>query len=144
MSQLGRLERVLDDATAVARPLLKAGPVLLVASFFEDGLRMIYSYTEQMSFLSERIGSVPTFLWIVLSVVVQLGGASCLLLVLRRGMPITVKHNARAFRLGIKEISYALLAFTVVQPFVYGHAQAYDVNFVCRALTLAGGFFLLI
>ena len=62
---------------------------------------------------------------LLLSCAVQAGGAACIL-----------------GRTRVKAGAYALLGFTAAQPFIYGtHA---DMDFMTRALTLSGGFLLLL
>jgi len=67
---------------------------------------------------------------LLLSAAVQLGGSA---LILR---PNTIKPTR------VKPASYLLLTFVALQPFMYG--QATDADFMCRSITLAGGFLLLI
>jgi len=43
---------------------------------------------------------------------------------------------------GCRPASYLLLIFVALQPFMYG--QATDADFMCRSITLSGGFLLLI
>merc|ERR1719484_209384 len=76
------------------------------------------------------MGSISGTLALLLSAAVQLGGSA---LVLR---PRHIKPNR------IKPASYLLLGFVALQPFMYG--QATDIDFMCRSITLAGGFLLLI
>jgi len=76
------------------------------------------------------MGSTLAALVLLLSAAAQLGGAS---LIVR---PRTIKPSR------VKLASYLLLAFTALQPFMYG--QATDADFMCRSITLAGGFLLLI
>lgn len=67
---------------------------------------------------------------LLLSAACQLGGSA---LVLR---PSAIKPSR------VKPASYLLLGFVAVQPFMYG--QVTDADFMCRSITLAGGFLLLI
>lgn len=82
--------------------------------------------------MTGRMGFGPfigTFI-LLCSAAVQLGGSA---LIVR---PATFRPSR------VKPASYALLGFTVLQPFMYG--QATDLDFMCRSITLAGGFLLLI
>jgi len=109
-----------------------AGPFLLCLTFIEDGLRIFLRWGEQYHYMTGRMGFGPfigTFI-LLCSAAVQLGGSA---LIVR---PATFRPSR------VKPASYALLGFTVLQPFMYG--QATDLDFMCRSITLAGGFLLLI
>jgi uncharacterized membrane protein YphA (DoxX/SURF4 family) len=114
------------------RFLSTAGPTLLVLTFVEDGLRIFLRWGEQHQYMTRRMGmgSWTGTLMLLLSAAVQLGGSA---LILR---PNTIKPTR------VKPASYLLLTFVALQPFMYG--QATDADFMCRSITLAGGFLLLI
>jgi uncharacterized membrane protein YphA (DoxX/SURF4 family) len=109
-----------------------AGPLLLCLTYIEDGLRVFLRWSEQYAHISFRMGfgSVSGVFILLCSASVQLGGSW---LIVR---PAVFRPSR------VKPASYALLCFTVLQPFVYG--QAKDVDFVCRSITLIGGFLILI
>lgn len=112
--------------------LSSAGPVLLVLTFAEDGLRIFLRWGEQYHYMISRMG-MGWFLAsavLLVSAAVQLVGAA---LVAR---PRSIKPSR------VKPACYMLLGFTTLQPFMYG--QATDADFMCRSITLAGGFLLLI
>ena len=133
-----------------------------MVTFIEDGLRIVLRWSEQMHYMTQVMGMCaprensarpprkfrarrpsPLILtaaaraasshrsWflgvllLIFSAVVQLGAAS---LVMR---PEHIKPSR------VKPGCYALLGFVALQPFMYG--QARDVDFMCRARTLAGG-----
>lgn len=155
MLRVAPLERIVDEYTQGDRRkefFARAGPVLLVATFLEDGARMILKHDEQFRFLSSEgylplptfLSKIIAFLWIGISIAVQLGGGALLLHGALLQRPATFSFGGRPMRLGVKEAAYALLAFVLVQPFVYGHFSRFEVGFVCRAVTLTGGFILLI
>jgi uncharacterized membrane protein YphA (DoxX/SURF4 family) len=108
------------------------GPFLLVVTFIEDSLRILFRWSEQKSYLTSRMGMNGFFavLSLLISVVVQVCGT---------GMILRPEHFKPRL---IKQGSYTLLGFVMVQPFLYG--QATDLDFMCRSVTLAGGFLLLI
>lgn len=108
------------------------GPFLLTLTFFEDGLRIFLRWGEQYHYMTGRMGFGPVLgsTILVSSAAVQIVGST---LVVR---PATIRPNR------VKPASYALLSFTALQPFMYG--QATDLDFMCRSITLAGGFLLLI
>jgi len=128
-----RLEAMADAyfCKKARRQLLeRVGPAALVITFVEDAFRVVMRYDEQRDFLTEQRGFYvwAAYMVLFLSFSTQLAGATC---VLGRFDPSRVKLG-----------SYLLLSFTAVQPFVYGtHA---DMDFMTRALTLSGGFLLLI
>jgi len=106
--------------------------VLLVLTFAEDGLRIFLRWGEQYHYMMSRMG-MGWFLAssvLLMSAAVQLVGAA---LVAR---PRSIKPSR------VKPACYMLLGFTALQPFMYG--QATDADFMCRSITLAGGFLLLI
>jgi len=114
------------------RFLQATGPFLLVLTFIEDGMRIFLRWSEQYHYMTGRMGfgsAVGTTI-LLFSAAVQLGGSA---LVIR---PSSFRPSR------IKEASYALLGFVALQPFMYG--QATDLDFMCRSITLAGGFLLLI
>ena len=127
-----RLENSGLTKRARKRFLSTAGPTLLVLTFIEDGLRVFLRWGEQYSYMTDRMGfrSSLAIVMLLTSAVVQLGGSA---LVLR---PSTFQPSR------VKPAAYTLLGFTAVQPFIYG--QATDLDFMCRSVTLAGGFLLLI
>ena len=112
--------------------LSSAGPGFLVLTFIEDGLRIFLRWGEQHHYMTKRMGMGGFFAGFILllSAAVQLGGAA---LILR---PDTFRPSR------VKSASYMLLGFVALQPFMYG--QATDADFMCRSITLAGGFLLLI
>jgi len=114
------------------RFLSTAGPSLLVLTFVEDGLRIFFRWEEQHSYMTKRMGmgSWLAAIMLLLSAAAQLGGSS---LILR---PSHIRPSR------VKPACYLLLGFTMVQPIMYG--QATDADFMCRSITLAGGFLLLI
>jgi len=114
------------------RFLSAAGPTFLVMTFIEDGLRIFLRWGEQHHYMTKRmgLGQVTGALVLLMSAAVQIGGAA---LVLR---PALIKPSR------VKLGSYLLLGFVALQPFMYG--QVTDADFMCRSITLAGGFLLLI
>merc|ERR1719482_1356649 len=97
------------------RVLGTLGPILLVITFLEDGLRVMTRWTEQMNYLTGTRHGMGFSSWfaviaLITSIVLQIGGG-------------------------------ALLAFLLLQPIMYG--QHTDMDFMCRTLTLAGGLALL-
>ena len=112
--------------------LSSAGPGFLVLTFVEDGLRIFLRCEEQHNYMTRRMGmgGFLAALVLLVSAAVQLGGAG---LIIR---PATFRPSR------VKMASYMLLGFVALQPFMYG--QATDADFMCRSITLAGGFLLLI
>jgi len=108
------------------------GPILLTLTFVEDAIRIPLRWSEQHSYMTDFMGLYSWFgaLVLMMSFVVQLGGAW---LVVRPD-----RFKPRRVLVG----SYMLLAFTAIQPFMYG--QHTDFDFLSRELTLAGGLMLLI
>ena len=133
--QIAQLEERFESyltKKARKRFLSSVGPFLLTLTFIEDGLRIFLRWGEQFTYMNNRMGFNYFFatLILLLSAAVQLGGSA---LVVR---PATFQPSR------VKPASYALLGFTALQPFLYG--QATDLDFMCRSVTLAGGFLLLI
>lgn len=103
------------------------GPAALCLTFVEDVVRVIFRFSEQYRYLTVTRGMYGWFAvaMLLLSCAVQAGGAACIL-----------------SRTRVTAGAYALLGFTAAQPFLYGtHA---DMDFMTRALTLSGGFLLLL
>ena len=95
-------------------------------------MRVFLRWGEQHSYMTRRMGfgSFMAGLVLLVSAAVQIGGAA---LILR---PASIRPSR------VKPACYLLLGFTALQPFLYG--QATDADFMCRSITLAGGFLLLI
>jgi len=110
----------------------RAGPVLLVMIFLEDGVRILMRWDEQLHYLTAamkmRHGVATACL--ASSSALQL---TCSALVVR---PRWVRPSR------VTPACLALVAYVAVQPFLYG--QTADVDFLCRSLTLAGGLLLLL
>merc|ERR1712167_278128 len=122
---------------AMSRFLGTVGPLLLVITFLEDGLRVMTRWSEQMNYLTGTRRGMGFSSWfaviaLITSIVLQVGGA---LLVLQGGKIPQLK--GRHVQIG----GGALLAFLLLQPLMYG--QHTDMDFMCRTLTLAGGLALL-
>jgi len=122
---------------AMQRVLGTLGPILLVITFLEDGLRVMTRWTEQMNYLTGVRHGMGFSSWfaviaLITSIVLQIGGS---LLVLQGGNIPQMKGQHVKFGGG------ALLAFLLLQPIMYG--QHTDMDFMCRTLTLAGGLALL-
>jgi len=119
------------------RVLGTLGPILLVITFLEDGLRVMTRWTEQMNYLTGTRHGMGFSSWfaviaLITSIVLQIGGA---LLVLQGDKIPQLKGQ------NVKIGGGALLAFLLLQPIMYG--QHTDMDFMCRTLTLAGGLALL-
>jgi len=119
------------------RVLGTLGPILLVITFLEDGLRVMMRWTEQMNYLTGTRHGMGFSSWfaviaLITSIVLQIGGA---LLVLQGDKIPQLKGQ------NVKIGGGALLAFLLLQPIMYG--QHTDMDFMCRTLTLAGGLALL-
>ena len=112
--------------------LSSAGPAFLVLTFIEDGARIFLRWGEQHDYMTRRmgLGSFIAAILLLISAAVQFTASA---LILR---PATMKPSR------VKQASYMLLGFVAVQPFMYG--QVTDADFMCRSITLAGGFLLLI
>ena len=110
-----------------------AGPTLLVLTFLEDSLRVVQQWEGQMAFMQStmRLGYYLGATLLFLSMLVQTVGS---LVVLHAALVPSAK-------LGLaKRATWSLLAFTIVQPFMYGELT--NIDFLCRSLTLAGGLLL--
>lgn len=121
----------------MSRVLGTVGPLLLVITFLEDGLRVMTRWSEQMSYLTGTRRGMGFSNWfaviaLVTSIVLQIGGA---MLVLQGGKIPQLKGKHVQIGGG------ALLTFLLLQPLMYG--QHTDLDFMCRTLTLAGGLALL-
>ena len=114
------------------RFLSTAGPILLVVTFLEDGLRVFFRWSEQHHYMTKRMG----FGSFMAGLILLLSAAA---LMFRSAVVLRPKHMKPS---RIKPACYLLLGFVAVQPFLYG--QATDADFMCRSITLAGGFLLLI
>jgi len=119
------------------RVLGTIGPILLVITFLEDGLRVMTRWSEQMSYLTGTRHGMGFSSWfavfaLITSIVLQIGGS---LLVLQGDKIPQLKGHS------VKVGGGALLAFLLLQPIMYG--QHTDMDFMCRTLTLAGGLALL-
>merc|ERR1712216_256197 len=99
-----------------------------MGTFVEDGIRMPLTWSDQMTFMTSVRNFHSAFAACVLvaSMVTQLGGS---FFVLRAG-----RH--------VKAGAYTLLTFTALQPFLYG--MHLDLDFMSRALTIAGGLLFLV
>jgi len=122
---------------AMQRVLGTLGPILLVITFLEDGLRVMTRWTEQMNYLTGTRHGMGFSSWfaviaLVTSIILQIGGS---LLVLQGDKVPQLKGQ------NVKLGGGALLAFLLLQPIMYG--QHTDMDFMCRTLTLAGGLALL-
>merc|ERR1711904_203934 len=121
---------------AMQRTLGAVGPILLLLTFIEDGLRVVFRWSEQMAYLTGTRGmGMPGWfavLCLLASIILQLGGSA---LVLQGGRIPQLKG------LNVKIGGGALLAFLLLQPVMYG--QHTDMDFMCRTLTLVGGLALL-
>lgn len=107
--------------------LSTAGPSLLCMTFVEDGLRIPLRWSEQYGYMTNRMNHCS---WVAVLVLLGMCAlqltASFFVLRPNRFQPSRVKTGA-----------YMLLAQTALQPFLYG--QQFDLDFMSRALTLAGG-----
>jgi uncharacterized membrane protein YphA (DoxX/SURF4 family) len=112
--------------------LAKAGPTLLCLTFLDDGLRIPLRWSEQHGYMVHSMGMLSGLASIVLvaSALTQLFASWFIL------RPIGFQPSR------VKAACYSLLAFVVLQPFLYG--QVYDLDFICRSSTVAGGLLLLI
>merc|ERR1711966_13776 len=122
---------------AMQRVLGAIGPILLVITFLEDGLRVMLRWSEQISYLTATRHGMGFSTWfaviaLITSIVLQIGGS---LLVLQGDRIPQLKGK------NVKLGGGALLAFLLLQPIMYG--QHADVDFMCRTLTLVGGLALL-
>merc|ERR1711988_382283 len=122
---------------AMQRVLGTLGPILLVITFLEDGLRVMTRWSEQMNYLTSTRQGMGFSSWfaviaLITSIILQIGGS---LLVLQ-GDKIPQLEGKN-----VKVGGGALLAFLLLQPIMYG--QHTDMDFMCRTLTLAGGLALL-
>merc|ERR1711998_227574 len=122
---------------AMQRVLGTVAPLLLVITFLEDGLRVVFRWSEQMSYLTGSRHGMGMSSWfavlaLVTSIVLQIGGS---LLVLQGDKIRQLKGQH------VKVGGGALLTFLLLQPVMYG--QHTDMDFMCRTLTLAGGLALL-
>lgn len=114
------------------RAFATLGPLLVVSTFLEDALRILFRWGEQQRYLSRSVG-IPWFLayiFMLMSMLVQVGGTAGVLGPDAPGQPSRVKPACKV-----------LLGFMAVQPFLY--AQATDFGFMCRTVTVAGGLLLL-
>jgi len=110
-----------------------AGPTLLVLTFLEDSLRVVQQWEGQMAFMQStmHLGYYLGATLLFLSMLVQTVGS---LVVLHAALVPSAK-------LGLaKRATWSLLAFTIVQPFMYGELT--NIDFLCRSLTLSGGLLL--
>merc|ERR1711977_707676 len=122
---------------AMKRFLGAMGPLLLVITFLEDGLRVILRWHEQMGYLTADRHGMGMSTWfaviaLLTSVVLQIGGG--VLVLQGKRVPFLKGQH-------VKVGGGCLLAFLFLQPIMYG--QHADVDFLCRTLTLAGGLALL-
>merc|ERR1711966_439889 len=122
---------------AMQRILGALGPILLVITFLEDGLRVMTRWSEQMTYLTGTRHGMGFSSWfaviaLITSIILQIGGS---LLVLQGDKIPQLKGQ------NVKIGGGALLAFLLLQPIMYG--QHTDMDFMCRTLTLAGGLALL-
>jgi len=122
---------------AMKRVLSILGPLLLVITFLEDGLRVMTRWSEQMSYLTGTRHGMGFSSWfavmaLVTSIVLQIGGAMLVL----QGSNIP-QLKGKHVQIG----GGALFTFLLLQPVMYG--QHTDMDFMCRTLTLAGGLALL-
>merc|ERR1711998_601249 len=113
------------------------GPLLLVITFIEDGLRVLFRWSEQMAYLTGTRHGMGMSNWLAIaalltSLVLQIGGS---VLVLQG------KHIPQVRGQHVKIGGGALVTFLFLQPIMYG--QHTDMDFMCRTLTLAGGLALL-
>merc|ERR1712072_795459 len=121
----------------MSRVLGTVGPLLLVITFLEDGLRVMTRWSEQMSYLTGTRHGMGFSSWfavvaLLTSIALQIGGS---VLVLQGSKIPQLKGSHVQIGGG------ALLAFLFLQPLMYG--QHTDMDFMCRTLTLAGGLALL-
>merc|ERR1712072_53263 len=123
---------------AIKRLLSTLGPLLLVITFLEDGLRVMTRWGEQVNYLTgAHPGGMGFSSWfavlaLITSIILQMGGS---LLVLQGDKVPQMKGQH------VKIGGGALLAFLLLQPIMYG--QHTDMDFMCRTLTLAVGLALL-
>lgn len=129
-----RLQQVTALMTKKRRKefLGRAGPLLLVIIFVEDGARILLRWDEQLHYLTMvmKLRRDAAAACLAASSALQL---TCSALVVRpqRVQPSRVTPSC-----------LALVAHVAVQPFLYG--QTADVDFLCRSVTLAGGLLLLL
>jgi len=119
------------------RVLGTLGPLLLVITFIEDGLRVLFRWSEQMAYLTGTRHGMGMSSWLAIaalltSLALQLGGS---MLVLQG------KHIPQVRGQHVKIGGGALVTFLLLQPIMYG--QHTDMDFMCRTLTLVGGLALL-
>jgi ER-derived vesicles protein len=129
-----RLDDVETHLTKKRRKALlsRAGPVLLVMIFLEDGVRILMRWNEQLHYLTAAMKMHPSLATACLaaSSALQL---TCSALIVR---PQWIRPSR------VTPACLALVAYVAVQPFLYG--QTADVDFLCRSVTLAGGLLLLL
>ncbi|WFD34376.1 ER-derived vesicles protein erv29 [Malassezia cuniculi] len=118
-----RAEDLIDQYTQSLKPLIPAfGRFLIVATFFEDALRILMQWGDQSTYLT-RYRGIPyilTQLFLIVNVVFMIGAST--FVILRR-------YN---------EISVGALFFVVIlQGFGYGLIS--DLNFFLRNLSVLGG-----
>jgi len=112
--------------------LAKVGPTLLCLTFIDDGLRVPLRWSEQHNYMIHSMN-----MWSWLAAVVLIASSATQLfaswLILR---PVSFQPSR------VKMACYMLLTFVTLQPVLYG--QVYDLDFMCRSSTMAGGLLLLI
>jgi uncharacterized membrane protein YphA (DoxX/SURF4 family) len=112
--------------------LAKFGPLLLCLTFIDDGLRIPLRWSEQHNYM---VHSMSMWSWVAAAVLIisSLTQLSASWLIMR---PVSFEPSR------VKLACYMLLAFVTLQPLVYG--QVYDLDFLCRSSTMAGGLLLMI
>merc|ERR1712167_30901 len=116
----------------MSRILGTVGPLLLVITFLEDGLRVMTRWSEQINYLTGTRHGMGFSSWfavlaLITSIVLQIGGAMLVL----QGSNIP-QLKGKHVQIG----GGALFTFLLLQPVMYG--QHTDMDFMCRTLTLAG------
>ncbi|KAJ8902706.1 hypothetical protein NDN08_006026 [Rhodosorus marinus] len=105
---------------------------LLILTFLEDGIRVLFEFSAQVYFLKSHYGLPKWLAGFILIVTVLLSFVGA-------GLVMTKKYEVYG--------SYVLLGFLLYQQIMYGHISPVNsggFGFLFRNLSLAGAFFLLI
>mmetsp|Transcript_26395 Transcript_26395/g.43879 ORF Transcript_26395/g.43879 Transcript_26395/m.43879 type:complete len:304 (+) Transcript_26395:18-929(+) len=101
--------------------------VLMMSTFFEDCLRLVTHWRSQITYMSKMYSSVWPVVIASTSLLVQSSSSAAVLL------------GHEGIKLGAL---YALLAFVVVQPMLYGETT--NPKLILRSLAVVGGLMLLV
>jgi len=120
------VESRLDRFSTYEKHVPVVSRFLLVATFFEDGLRMFWDWNLQMVFVGDKLGKTLATLFLICSALMQIAGGTM------------VVANSSKMDVAI----YILLANIAMQAIIYGIFT--DTVLMLRNLALVGGLLMLL